>query len=44
MATRHFDLLNAAVIAWAVRAYAVHGEPDTIEQDDDEGFMATQPF
>jgi len=44
MATRHFDLLMAAVIAWAVREYAVHGEPDDITYDENPNYIASQPM
>lgn len=44
MATRHFDLLMAAVIAWAVRAYAVHGEPEGTEYEEPVNYMASQPL
>jgi hypothetical protein len=45
MATRHFDLLMAAVIAWAMKPYAHHGEPESTEGDYDESdFISSQPM
>lgn len=46
MATRHYDLLVAAVIAWAMRSYASYGTA-AYENDDygnENRYMETQPF